>query len=102
LTLHHVGRLSASDRVASLRPSATVEMSERVRQARAGGRRIIGLSSGDPNLETDPRIIAAAERALRGGDTHYAAPAGQLALREAISWRELIVAGPATIPARSW
>jgi aspartate aminotransferase len=60
-------------------------MSEHVRQARAGGRRIIGLSSGDPNLANDQRIIAAAERALRGGDTHYAAPAGRPALREAIA-----------------
>jgi aspartate/methionine/tyrosine aminotransferase len=79
----------ASERVASLRPSATVEMSERVRQARASGRRIIGLSSGDPNLDTDPRIVAAAERAMRNGDTHYATPAGQPALREAIAQREL-------------
>jgi aspartate aminotransferase len=89
LTFHHVGRRKASGRVASLRPSATVEMSERIRQARAGGRQVIGLSSGDPNLETDARIIAAAERAMRGGDTHYTTPAGQLALREAIVRREL-------------
>jgi aspartate/methionine/tyrosine aminotransferase len=32
LSLHHVGRRKASGRVASLRPSATVEMSERVRR----------------------------------------------------------------------
>ena len=31
------------------------------------GRKIIGLSSGDPNIDTDPRIIAAAERAMRAG-----------------------------------
>ena len=56
-----------AERVASLQPSATVEMTERVREARASGRQIIGLSSGDPNIETDARIIAAAERAMRGG-----------------------------------
>ncbi|MFI5015715.1 MAG: pyridoxal phosphate-dependent aminotransferase, partial [Hyphomicrobiales bacterium] len=89
VNLQTISRRKASERVASLRPSATVEMSERVRQARASGRRIIGLSSGDPNIETDPRIVAAAERALRGGDTHYATPAGQPALREAVARREL-------------
>jgi aspartate/methionine/tyrosine aminotransferase len=88
VSLQTISRRKASERVSSLRPSATVEMTERVRQARASGRRIIGLSSGDPNIETDPRIVAAAERALRGGDTHYATPAGQPALREAIARRE--------------
>ena len=91
-------RRRASERIASLRPSATVEMSERVCQARASGRRIIGLSSGDPNIETDPRIVAAAERALRDGDTHYATPAGQPALREAIARREAARCGAAYDP----
>ena len=67
-----------------MKPSATVEMSERIRQSRAAGRKIIGLSSGDPNLSTDPRIIEAAERAMRDGQTHYSTPAGMPALREAI------------------
>src|SRR3954454_17322808 len=88
-----------ADRVASLRPSATVEMTERVRAARAAGRRIIGLSSGDPNLDTDPRIIAAAERAMREGDTHYGPPAGLPALREAIVRRDAIRSGVSYDPA---
>jgi len=77
-----------ADRLASLSPSATVEMTDRVRQARAAGRKIIGLSSGDPNIETDERIVAAALTALQRGDTHYATPAGQPELREAIARRE--------------
>src|SRR5581483_4485786 len=77
-----------ADRVVGLKPSATVEMTERVRAARAAGRKIIGLSSGDPNIQTDARIIEAAERAMRGGDTHYGPPAGLPALREAIVARE--------------
>src|SRR3546814_16804915 len=70
------------------RSSATVEMTERVRAARASGRKIFGLSSGDPNIETDPRIVAAAEQAIRNGDTHYGPAAGIPALREAIVARE--------------
>lgn len=56
--------------------------------ARADGREIIPMSSGDPQLATDPRIIAAAERALHDGATHYSSSAGEGALREAIALRE--------------
>jgi aspartate/methionine/tyrosine aminotransferase len=77
-----------ADRVAQLKPSATVEMTEKVRAARAAGRRILGLSSGDPNIPTDPRIIEAAHRAMLDGDTRYAPAPGVPALREAIARRE--------------
>ena len=88
-----------AERVVGLKPSATVEMTERVRAARAAGRKIIGLSSGDPNLDTDPRIIAAAERAMRDGDTHYGPPAGLPALREAIVRRDAVRSGVSYDPA---
>lgn len=68
-------------------------MTERVRAARASGRQIIPLSSGDPNIETDARIIAAAERAMRAGDTHYGPAQGLPALREAIVARETLRSG---------
>lgn len=87
------GRRRIAERIRSLKPSATVEMTERIRAARAAGRRIIGLSSGDPNIETDPRIIEAADRAMRAGQTHYSAPAGETDLREAIALREMERAG---------
>jgi aspartate/methionine/tyrosine aminotransferase len=79
---------SLAPRVAELKPSATVEMTERLRAARAAGRNILSLSSGDPNIETDSRIIDAAERAMRAGDTRYGPAAGMPALREAIAERE--------------
>ncbi len=81
--------LRVAERFRSLKPSVTVEMTERVRAARLAGRKIIALSSGDPGLPTDPRIVDAAERALRAGTTHYAASLGEPALREAIVRREL-------------
>jgi aspartate/methionine/tyrosine aminotransferase len=87
-----------ADRVATLRPSATVEMTERVRAARASGRRIIGLSSGDPGLPTDGRIVDAAVRAMRDGDTHYGPAAGSPALREALAERERLRSGAAYGP----
>ncbi|MFD2182453.1 pyridoxal phosphate-dependent aminotransferase [Rhodoplanes azumiensis] len=91
--------LKLADRVLGLKPSATVEMTEKVRAARAAGRRVIGLSSGDPNLPTDPRIVEAATRAMRDGDTHYGPPAGSPALREAIAAREARLSGAAYDPA---
>ncbi|MGQ0649223.1 MAG: pyridoxal phosphate-dependent aminotransferase [Gemmatimonadaceae bacterium] len=80
---------AVAGRFQSLKPSATVEMSERVRVARAQGREVLAMSSGDPNLETDPRIIESAHRALRGGATHYSSSFGERSLRDAIAKREL-------------
>ncbi|WP_426959111.1 pyridoxal phosphate-dependent aminotransferase [Muricoccus radiodurans] len=77
-----------AERVAQLRPSATVEMTEKVRAARAAGRRILALNSGDPGIPTDPRIIEAAHRGMLAGDTRYAPAPGTPALREAIAARE--------------
>ncbi|GGE28165.1 aspartate aminotransferase [Agaricicola taiwanensis] len=88
-----------SARVSSLKPSATVELTERVRVARASGRKILGLSSGDPNIDTDPRIIEAATRAMHDGDTHYGPSAGSLALRDAIVERESRLSGATYDPA---
>jgi aspartate/methionine/tyrosine aminotransferase len=85
-------------RVTNLKASATVEMTERVRAARAAGRKIIGLSSGDPNIVTDPRITDAAAKALRDGDTHYVSSNGNTALREAVAARELLRTGAAYAP----
>jgi aspartate/methionine/tyrosine aminotransferase len=87
------------DRVTSLKPSATVEMTERVRAARAAGRRILALSSGDPSIDTDPRIIQAAERAMRNGSTHYGPAQGLPALRQAIASREQARSGAIYDPA---
>ena len=79
--------LMLSSRITGLKPSATVEMTERVRQARQAGRDIIGLSSGDPNLPTHPSVIEAAYRAMKDGETHYSPSPGKPSLRNAIARR---------------
>ncbi|WP_170984532.1 pyridoxal phosphate-dependent aminotransferase [Rhodoligotrophos defluvii] len=79
---------SISRRVAQLRPSATVEMTEKVRAARASGRRIFSLASGDPGIPTDPRIIEAAYDAFKAGDTRYAPVLGEPRLRAALAAHE--------------
>jgi aspartate/methionine/tyrosine aminotransferase len=76
-----------AQRVAGLAGSATVEMSERVRQAQAAGVEILPLASGDPNLPTHPEIIAAAHRAMLDGQTRYGPAAGLPALRAGLAKR---------------
>lgn len=84
---------SVAERFRTLSSSPTVEMSERVRAARAAGKPILPLSSGDPNLPTDPRIVEAAEEALRGGNVRYSSSSGERGLRGAIARRELLRSG---------
>jgi aspartate aminotransferase len=79
--------LMLASRVTGLKPSATVEMTERVRQARLAGKDIIGLSSGDPNLPTHPAVMEAAHRAMQDGQTHYGPSPGTPSLRHAIAGR---------------
>ena len=74
-----------SDRFKSLKPSATVEMTEKVRQLRLSGRKIIGLSSGDPNLKTHPAIVEALKDSIDRGETNYGPPQGKEDLRKALS-----------------
>jgi arginine:pyruvate transaminase len=49
------------------------------------GEDVIILSVGDPDLDTPAAVIERAIAQLRGGDTHYVAAAGRMALREAIA-----------------
>jgi len=53
--------------------------------ARERGEEVIILSVGDPDLETPGPVIERAIAGLRGGDTHYVAAAGRLAVRAAIA-----------------
>ncbi len=74
-----------SNRFDNLKPSATVEMTEKVRRLRSSGREIIGLSSGDPNLRPHPAIVEALNRAISSGETNYGPPQGKESLRQALS-----------------
>ena len=74
-------------RVTEIAPSATVEMTERIRAAKAAGKEVLPLASGDPNLPTDPAVIEAAHRAMLAGDTHYGPAPGTPELRQAIAAR---------------
>ena len=57
----------------------------KARELAAEGRDIIHLHLGEPDFDTPPNVVDAANRALRDGHTHYAPPIGLPLFREAIA-----------------
>jgi aspartate aminotransferase len=73
-----------SDRVLGIAPSPSIAANALVTELRAKGRDIINFTVGEPDFDTPQHILAAASAAMHGGDTHYTATTGTLALRQAI------------------
>ncbi|MGJ3701241.1 pyridoxal phosphate-dependent aminotransferase [Variovorax sp. AFSI2.2] len=71
--------------LASVQPSATYKMMDRVAARRASGAKVISLSAGEPDFDTPAHIRAAAIDAINAGHTRYTQVAGMRALREAIA-----------------
>jgi len=61
------------------------EVLARARALERGGRSIVHLEIGEPDFATPEPVIAAAERAMRGGATHYTPAAGLPEVRAAIA-----------------
>lgn len=76
-----------SNRVAAIVPSATLAMTDRVKQMRAAGRQVIGLATGTPDFDTPAYIKAAGKAALDEDRTYvtYTVSAGLPELRTAIA-----------------
>ena len=60
-----------SNRVNSIKPSATIAVSTLARELRATGRDVIGLGAGEPDFATPENIQQAAIEAMRNGMTKY-------------------------------
>lgn len=76
--------LKLAERVAKLKPSASIAAKKKVTDLLAAGRNIIDFTIGEPDLDTPSHIIDAAITAMRKGETHYTATAGTPALRGVI------------------
>ncbi|MCB9030463.1 MAG: pyridoxal phosphate-dependent aminotransferase [Deltaproteobacteria bacterium] len=74
-----------NDRIASVKPSATLAVKEKASALRAEGRDIINLGPGEPDIDTPDHIKEAAKKALDQGKTKYLAVAGLPELKEAIA-----------------
>ena len=74
-----------SDRAVALKPSLTLEISAKAKALRDSGKDICSLSAGEPDFNTPPFIVEAAQRALASGFTRYGPASGDPDLRAALA-----------------
>lgn len=73
-----------SDRLNRIKPSPSSMAGQRVRELRATGRNVIGLTTGEPDFDTPDHIKEAAICAMRAGKTKYTDVGGTPELKAAI------------------
>ena len=73
-----------AQRLARIKPSPTIAVSQKARELKAQGRDVIGLGAGEPDFDTPDHIKAAAKAAIDRGDTKYTDVQGTLELRKAV------------------
>jgi aspartate aminotransferase len=71
-------------RMERIKPSPSSMATARVKELRAAGRDIIGLTSGEPDFDTPPHIVEAAYTAMKAGKTRYTVVDGTPELKRAI------------------
>lgn len=74
-----------SNRILSMTPSATIEITAVLARMRAQGKDVIGMNIGEPDFNTPKHVIDACTKAMLDGHTKYTPVAGVLPLRESIS-----------------
>ncbi len=77
--------MQINPRFKSIQQSPTVRTADRARAMEQDGTSVIRLHVGDPDFDTPQPIIAAANRALAEGYTHYSASRGLPELRRALA-----------------
>ena len=73
-----------AERLKNVKVSASAAMTRKVRELRAQGVKIVGLSSGEPDFKSPAHAIEAAYKAALAGDTKYPPQDGTLALKKAV------------------
>ncbi|MFV1984320.1 MAG: pyridoxal phosphate-dependent aminotransferase [Thiohalomonadales bacterium] len=73
-----------SNRVQRIKTSATLAITTRANELRAGGEDVIGLGAGEPDFDTPEHIKQAAISAINSGFTKYTAVDGTAELKQAI------------------
>jgi aspartate aminotransferase len=74
-----------ADRLARIKASPTIAMTQKARDLQAMGRDVISLGAGEPDFDTPDHIKEAARLAMAQGQTKYTPVPGTLALRQAIA-----------------
>jgi aspartate/methionine/tyrosine aminotransferase len=90
--------MNLAKRMSRLGTETAFEVFARAKALEAKGRSVVHLEIGEPDFDTPPNIIRAAQQALDKGFTHYGPSPGLPALREAIaadySRRRGVTVGP--------
>ena len=73
-----------ADRVTRIKESPSTAATQRVRDLRAEGVEVLSLTVGEPDFDTPDFVKAAAEEAIRSGETKYTSVNGTPALQQAI------------------
>ena len=76
--------IQLSNRVQSVKPSATLAITAKAKALRAEGKNIIGLGAGEPDFDTPEHIKTAAITAINDGFTKYTEVGGTPELKQAI------------------
>ena len=78
-------KMKPSKLLSSISPSATLVISQKARELRAGGVDVIGLGAGEPDFDTPDHIKAAAKVSINAGHTKYTNVDGIPELKAAIA-----------------
>ncbi|MFN2334764.1 MAG: pyridoxal phosphate-dependent aminotransferase [Wenzhouxiangellaceae bacterium] len=76
--------IRTAQRVAQVKPSATIAVSMKAAELKAAGHDIISLSMGEPDFNTPDHVQQAAIEAIHDGKTRYTAVDGTPSLKDAI------------------
>lgn len=71
-------------RVAALRPSKTMALTDKAREMKESGIPVIGLAAGEPDFDTPDAIVRAGCYAIKNGFTRYSPNTGTASLRTAV------------------
>ena len=73
-----------AERLKTVKVSASAAMTRKVRELRAQGVKIVGLSSGEPDFKSPLNAIEAANKAALAGETKYPPQDGIVPLKKAV------------------
>ena len=77
--------MNYSERISSLSPSATLQLSAKAKELKRAGEDIVSLSAGQPDFRTPEPISEAGIRAIEEGQTGYTASTGIPELKKAVA-----------------
>ncbi|MFI3272484.1 MAG: pyridoxal phosphate-dependent aminotransferase [Pseudomonadota bacterium] len=77
--------MKISDRLRSIKPSATLAVNAKAMELKARGVEVVSLAVGEPDFDTPLHVREAAKDAIDEGFTRYTAVPGIMPLREAVA-----------------